>query len=143
MRLVYICIFFILVSCSAKVEPYTDYLNHNDTVKYVGIESCMACHYDIYETYIQTGMGQSMSLATKENSEAIFSHSSLLKDTFNQLTYHPFWKDSLLKIKEIHAYNQRTEIVDYIVGSGHHTNSHLWDENGYVHQMPFTYYTQG
>ena len=142
MRLVCISILFIFISCTSKVEPYTDYLNHNDTVKYVGIESCMACHYDIYETYIQTGMGQSMSLATKENSEAIFSHSSLLKDTFNQLTYHPFWEDSLLKIKEIHAFNQRTEIAEYIVGSGHHTNSHLWDENGYVHQMPFTYYTQ-
>jgi len=141
-RIVIIAILFFLFSCTNRVEPYADYLNHNDTVSYVGIESCMMCHYDIYQTYIQTGMGQSMSLATPENSEAIFSDSSILKDTFNQLTYHPFWQDSLLKIKEIHAHNERVEVADYIVGSGHHTNSHLLNENGYVHQMPFTYYTQ-
>ena len=55
----------------------------------------MACHYDIYQTYIQTGMGQSMSLATPENSEAIFTENSILTDTFNHFHYHPFWKDSV------------------------------------------------
>ena len=102
----------------------------------------MACHYDIYQTYVQTGMGQSMSLATPENSEAIFTENSILTDTFNHFRYHPFWEDSVLKLKELHDYGERIEDVDYIVGSGHHTNSHLWEQGGYVHQMPFTYYTQ-
>ena len=98
----------------------------------------MACHYDIYQTYVQTGMGQSMSLATPENSEAIFTENSILTDTFNHFRYHPFWKDSVLKLKELHDYGERIEDVDFIVGSGHHTNSHLWEDGGYVHQMPFT-----
>ena len=102
----------------------------------------MACHYDIYQSYIQTGMGQSMSLANPANSEAIFTDKSLLKDTFNNFHYQPFWKDSILKLRELYDYHERIEDVDFIVGSGHHTNSHLWEENGYVHQMPFTYYTQ-
>ena len=142
MRLVYVYIFFALVSCTSKVDPYTSYLNHNDTVAYVGKESCMACHYDIYQTYIHTGMGQSMSLATPSNSEAIFTDKSILKDTFHNFHYQPYWKDSVLKLKELHDFGERIEDVDFIVGSGHHTNSHLWEENGYVHQMPFTYYTQ-
>ena len=108
----------------------------------MGKESCMACHYDIYETYVQTGMGQSMSLATPANSEAIFNDKSILKDTFNGFSYYPFWEDSILKLKELHVFSERIEEVNFIVGSGHHTNSHLWEENGYVHQMPFTYYTQ-
>lgn len=133
---------FLLAACAEKVEPYVAYLNHHDTVAYVGIESCMACHYDIYETYIQTGMGQSMSVAHPNNSEAHFHHHSMLVDSFTNFKYIPFWEDSILKIKELYAENERLEVADYIVGSGHHTNSHLWDENGYVHQMPFTYYTQ-
>ena len=83
----------------------------------------MACHYDIYQTYVQTGMGQSMSLATPENSEAIFTENSILTDTINHFRYQPFWKDSVLKLKELHAYGERIEDVDFIVGSGHHTLS--------------------
>ena len=52
----------------------------------------MSCHYDIYQTYVQTGMGQSMSLATPENSEAIFTENSILTDTFNHFRYYPFGK---------------------------------------------------
>ena len=92
MRIIYISIFITLVGCTSRIEPYTTYLNHHDTVAYVGKESCMACHYDIYQTYVQTGMGQSMSLATPENSEAIFTENSILTDTFNHFRYILFGK---------------------------------------------------
>ena len=77
----------------------------------------MTCHYDIYQTYVQTGMGRSMSLATPDNSESIFTEKSILKDTFNQFHYYPFWEDSVLKLKELHDYCERIEDVDFIVGS--------------------------
>lgn len=32
--------------------------------------------------------------------------------------------------------------MHYIVGSGQHTNSHIIDINGYLHQAPITFYTQ-
>lgn len=102
----------------------------------------MACHYDIYQTYVQTGMGQSLSLATPANSEADFSLNATFLDTFKNYHYQAFWEDSTLKLKELHPFGERTETADFIIGSGHHTNSHLWEEGGYVHQMPFTYYTQ-
>jgi hypothetical protein len=38
--------------------------------------------------------------------------------------------------------HQRVEKIDYIVGSGQHTNSHLTSVNGYLYQMPMTFYTQ-
>src|SRR5690606_21082128 len=38
--------------------------------------------------------------------------------------------------------HQRVEQIDYIVGSGHHTNSHIRDENGYLYQVPVTWYAQ-
>ena len=67
----YFAFFAVLVffSCQkGKVSNYTYYLNHNDTVKYVGMNECKACHYDIYESYIQTGMGKSFSSALKVSS---------------------------------------------------------------------------
>ena len=48
------------------------YLNHSDTVKYVGINTCKQCHSNIYETFIQTGMGKSFDVATHQKSSAVF-----------------------------------------------------------------------
>ena len=38
--------------------------------------------------------------------------------------------------------HKRIEKITYKIGSGHHTNSHLYEINGYIHQIPYTYYTQ-
>ncbi|GBL35126.1 hypothetical protein EMGBS15_07210 [Filimonas sp.] len=40
---------------------------------YVGMETCRSCHSTIYDTYIQTGMGQSWGLANKAKSAADYS----------------------------------------------------------------------
>ena len=133
---------FLLIACGGRVEPVTDYINLHDSVPYVGKETCMQCHYEIYESYMQTGMGQSFEKSSKEKSSANFDKNSIINDIYLGLSYHPFWKNDTLFLKEFNSYHQRIENVDYIIGSGHHTNSHLWQENGYLHQMPFTYYTQ-
>ena len=49
-------------------QLYIAYLNHNDTVQYVGKEECRMCHADIYDSYMQTGMGKSLHYATREHS---------------------------------------------------------------------------
>jgi hypothetical protein len=38
--------------------------------------------------------------------------------------------------------HKRLQKVDYIVGSGQHTNSHIFSTNGYLYQAPITFYTQ-
>lgn len=120
--------------------------NLEDSVEYVGMENCRGCHESIYQSYIQTGMGQSFHLAKPENSSARFAH-AVLKDSFSDLNYKPFWRgDSLFltefRLSEGDTIFKRTEHIQYIVGSGHHTNSHMLNLNGYVFQAPFTYYTQ-
>ena len=37
---------------------------------------------------------------------------------------------------------RRNQRIDYIIGSGHHTNSHFTRINGYLYQVPVTFYTQ-
>ena len=133
---------FLLTACGGRVEPVSDYLNLHDSVSFVGKETCMQCHYEIYESYMQTGMGQSFDMSSTDKSSANFDENSIINDIHLGLSYHPFWKNDTLFLKEYNSYHHRIENVDYIIGSGHHTNSHMWEENGYLHQMPFTYYTQ-
>ena len=102
----------------------------------------MQCHYDIHQSYMQTGMGQSIALSSKEKSAAILDENAVVIDIYSGFSYHPYWNGDTLYLKEFLTAHKRIENIDYIIGSGHHTNSHLWQENGYLHQLPFTYYTQ-
>jgi Flp pilus assembly protein TadD len=130
---------------TATIE--SKYLNHNDTVKYVGMQQCRACHADIYNSYIETGMGKSFDLATPQKSSADFTKHHVVFDKFKNLYYHPYWKNNAMYILEYRLEGKdtiykRTEKVDYIIGSGQHTNSHLMNVNGYIYQLPLTWYAQ-
>lgn len=123
------------------------YLNHADSARYVGMNTCRQCHQAIYTTFIETGMGQSFDIATRKKSSGDFSKAQIY-DSYKDLHYHAFWAQDSLFFKEYRLAHgrdtvyQRTEQVNYIIGSGQHTNSHLQSVNGYVNQMPMTYYTQ-
>ena len=146
-----LALFFELICCnspSAKKEISSPaYKNLSDTAHYVGMQTCRTCHANVYATFIQTGMGKSWDHATREKSSGKFDGHSYVYDKFKNFWYHPFWKDDSLYIKEFRLEGgdtiyQRTEKISYIVGSGQHTNSHIWMENGYLYQAPMTFYTQ-
>lgn len=122
------------------------YLNHADSAKYVGINTCKLCHQDIYNSFIKTGMGKSFDVATKEKSSADYSH-PLIYDKIKDFYYNASWKNDSLYFTEFRLKGKdtifkRVEQVNYIVGSGQHTNSHIQSVNGYLNQMPMTFYTQ-
>ncbi len=132
------------ISQKAKASPYA---GHNDTVAYVGMQECRLCHSDIYDTYIRTGMGKSFDLATRQKSIATFDQHSLVYDSVGNYHYFPYWKNDSLFIKEFRlsgkdTVHQRDQYVQYIVGSGQHTNSHIYEHNGFLFQAPITYYSQ-
>ncbi|MBI3511990.1 MAG: tetratricopeptide repeat protein [Bacteroidetes bacterium] len=123
------------------------YLNHSDSAHYVGMQVCRKCHENIFETFIHTGMGQSFDLATLHKSSAKFGKESTIYDKSRDLWYHSYFQDSVMFICEFRLKGKdttykRTEKVNYIVGSGQHTNSHMYNVNGYIFQMPMTFYTQ-
>ncbi|MFN5183609.1 MAG: pilus assembly protein TadD [Bacteroidota bacterium] len=145
---------FFLSGCSEKsvknentvVTDTNVYLNHSDSARYVGKAVCAGCHKDIYESFLQTGMGSSIDKATHSKSSAEFINSKIY-DSYSDFHYHAFWKNDSMFIREFRLKGKdtifkRTEKIDFIIGSGHHTNSHLQFVNGYVNQAPMTYYTQ-
>jgi len=96
---------------------------------------------------MQTGMGKSFHFATKEHSALANTDLPVIHDSIKNLSYKPFWKNDSLYLLEFRLKNKDTthqliKKVDYKIGSGHHTNSHLFEINGFIHQMPYTYYTQ-
>jgi hypothetical protein len=140
--------FCILFSCQTqkkKAEPA--YASLSDSTHYVGINTCRQCHQNIYETFIETGMGKSFDTASHKKSSARFDEHALAYDKFKNLYYHPFWQNDSLYVKEYRLDGKdtifgRMERINYIVGSGQHTNSHMTNVNGYVYQVPATFYTQ-
>ena len=121
---------------------------YDSAAHYVGMETCRGCHQGIYETFIQTGMGQSFGRATKEKSAADFTPGhALVYDTALDYYYKPYWTNDTFFIMEYRlagkdTVHKRIQKVDYVVGSGQHTNSHIFSTNGYLNQAPITFYTQ-
>jgi len=129
---------------AANVDQY---LNVRDSVAYIGMETCKSCHSNVHETFQHTGMGQSFDKASPQKSKATYGDHVLVHDKNYDFFYKPYFRDSILYIMEFRlngkdTVHKRIEQVDYIVGSGHHTNSHIIDINGYIFQAPITYYTQ-
>lgn len=131
----------------SRVEHSSPYLNHNDSVDYVGIQACASCHADKFATFVNTGMGSSFDVASLNKSSAKFNNVTPVYDAFRDLYYLPLLIDSSIHIKEYRLSGKdtvysRLEKISYIIGSGHHTNSHFIEENGFVYQAPLTFYTQ-
>jgi len=139
----------LLVKCQPADQNTAEsflFLNHHDSVNYVGMNVCAQCHTDKHKTFVHTGMGSSFGLANKEKSKASFGDHAVY-DSSTNLYYKPFFQNDHLYIMEYEMEGQdtafkRVEKIDYIIGSGQHTNSHLMLRNGYVVQAPLTYYTQ-
>ncbi len=139
-----------LTQCSSTPAAGTDtsfYLNHHDTVDYVGIETCKQCHQEHYNTFIETGMGSSFGPATAAKSKAKWDHVKPIFDPRQNMYFQPFRKCEQFFIQAYRLQNgdttySRTEQITHIVGSGHHTNSHFWRDGEYLFQAPLTYYTQ-
>lgn len=146
--LAFIAVFVWFCSPKGTATPQGNvYLNLSDTVSYVGINTCKQCHADIYNTYMQTGMGQSFDVASHTKSKGNFENAKVLYDEFSNLYYKPLWKGDTLKLLEFRLQGKdtvykRVQAVSYIVGSGQHTNSHIINVNGYLYQAPFTFYAQ-
>jgi len=68
-------------------------------------------------------------------------------DSVLDFYYSPFFSDGKLFIKEFRldgkdTVHQLVQPIDYIVGSGQHTNSHLFQSGKYLFQAPLTWYAQ-
>lgn len=133
--------------CSSPESKTEVWLNHHDSVRYVGKSTCMQCHAGIHEQFLKTGMGQSLGKARPVRSSSTFNKHAAVYDASRDLYYLPAFRGDSLTITEFRlegrdTIHKRVQPIQYIIGSGHHTNSHLFLSGGYLFQAPLTFYTQ-
>lgn len=127
--------------------PPTGYRNLGPDARYVGIDVCADCHSDKAATFTESQMGRSLKPATLSASAARFDGVKPVYDPAKDFYYLPSARGDSIYVTEFRLAGRdtvykRTEKIDYIVGSGQHTNSHFMDVNGYLYQMPITWYAQ-
>jgi lipoprotein NlpI len=132
------------VAAEAVGSPWRNV--YDTSVHYVGMQTCRTCHEGVYQTFIQTGMGQSFDHATRQKSVAEFGHAPVYDKSLD-FYYKPYMQNDSLYIMEFRVEggdttHKKIQKIDYIVGSGQHTNSNIFSVNGYFYQAPITYYAQ-
>lgn len=142
----------VLIGCGVTPSRTTydaslPFWNLDPAVQYVGPDACRSCHTDNHETFRHSEMGRSFKKATLSMSAADFTVTTPVYDPHRDFYYLPFHRGEDLFIMEYRLSGRdtvykRVEKIDYIVGSGQHTNSHIMDVNGYLFQMPLTWYVQ-
>ena len=147
-------VLLVVCGCSSRTSEVetadssnTKYASLGSTAEYVGISVCQSCHSNVYDTFIEAEMGRSFRVGMLSNSDADFDNPEAVYDTTANLYYQAFHKNDEIFLREFRLAGSdtvysRVEKIDYIVGSGQHTNSHIMEENGFLYQMPITWYSQ-
>ncbi|MBO6574488.1 MAG: tetratricopeptide repeat protein [Rhodothermales bacterium] len=153
MRLIPIALLLIsTAACTPAGEPAEElpegaYLNWSPDAHYVGKATCATCHQEQATTFATAQMGRSFRPAVFSESDARWDGIAPIRDSERNLYYQPFRRGEDLFVREFRLSGRdttykREEQIDWIVGSGQHTNSHIREENGYLYQIPVTWYAQ-
>jgi hypothetical protein len=117
-------------------------------VEYVGSQVCSKCHTDIYQQYIQTGMGKSMSVANSQGHldkalSPVTLVNSALKRYFqvfregNDLYQSEYELDA--DGKEVFRHTQK---LAYAIGSGANGFTYIVRRGDHLFQAPLSYYSR-
>lgn len=122
------------------------YKNHDPEVQYTGDEECAACHADIYNSFIRTGMGRSFYTAESAVVIEDYADTVTVYDPKENYHYSVFLKEDGHYQAEyrLNDLGEKThELIrkaDYIIGSGNHNRTYLTSQSGLVKELPLTWY---
>lgn len=119
------------------------YLNTGADARYVGSESCRACHEDRHATFRHTGMGRSMAQIdlTEEPPDGSFEHA------LSKRRYEVRRRDGQMWHREL-LLASGPEILlaeypmKYVVGSGRHSRTYLAEVDEFMVESPATWYSE-
>ncbi len=117
-------------------------------VRHVGDEACASCHEDLYLSYHRTGMGRSVSRFEAAAAPERFGPEARVFDARRKFYYEPFVRGDTLFQREFRldaagrVVYEQTHPAAWVIGSGHATRSYLMQVNGYVTEMPLTWYVE-
>lgn len=131
-----------------RASPSAEFLNLAPETKYVGDDDCALCHSEIFKSFKQTGMGRSFyTPAAIDLSTEVARNAHVYDSTSN------FHYEVLLREGQLHQIEYRLDgngrrthelarAADYVMGSGNHARTFLTNENGFIWEMPLTWFAQ-
>ena len=133
------------VDAPAAQAP-SPYLNTRLDVAYVGSDACRKCHAGHDASFRHTGMGRSSAIVdlTREPPDGEFFHKA------SQRTYQVVRREGQMWHRELRsdALDPAAEPVvmseypvKYVVGSGRHSLTYVFEADGYLMESPITWYT--
>lgn len=140
------CLIFSCSTDSEREETNIQGLEVKTSVSYLDPISCKPCHTEIVNQYLQTGKGRSFYLARPVWSVENWNVPPV-NDSHSDLSYLPFQKDSLFFVMEYRLEGKDTvhklvQKIDFFIGSGNQTRSYLCNKNGYLYEIPITWYSK-
>lgn len=132
-------LFFAVIQCfSQSVTPAKAH--------YVGSETCADCHRAIFDSYMQTDMGRSMSRVTPEHPASKQSTITIQNSELHR-SFDVQWTPKAVLQSEYEIgpdgkeVFRNTQPLAYGVGSGHTGISYLVERDGFLYEAPLSYYT--
>ncbi|MFT4605141.1 MAG: Tfp pilus assembly protein PilF [Rhodothermales bacterium] len=153
MRLALLFSVLFLAGCSASSSPDPSdggrppFLNANTAVDYVGAAACASCHEDQYAGFQEHGMANSFYELTPDNTvEAL--PGPWIVDRANGYRYRAERRgDVFLQVEELQDHSGQVihtleREMKYVMGSGTAARTYFDDSQGFLYELPLTWYTQ-
>lgn len=125
-------------------SPNLDFKSSKSPTDYTGSQACRRCHAEQYESYSQTAHSQSFHETGKSvgPADGRFDHQASSRN------YESYHDGETLRHREtlVSRENETIAVTDipikYVVGSGEHARSYLYESDGFFFQSPMTWYSQ-
>jgi hypothetical protein len=114
---------------------------------YVGSNACSKCHPSIYESFMRTDMGRSMSEITPALLEKIPASGSIFDPTLNR-HFELFTRDGNLYQSEYQTTAdgkdvfRETQKLEWIIGSGANGSGAIVKQGEYLFEAPLSFYAK-
>lgn len=122
--------------------------NGGPGVSYVGSRVCASCHVDIYNRFIATDMGRSVSLPDSAGQQAITSTPVTVKAKEYNRYFQVFRRGSNIYQSEYELGEGGKEIfrdtqkVNYVIGAGVNGFTYVVGRGNYLFEAPLSYYAR-
>ncbi|SFC83477.1 Tetratricopeptide repeat-containing protein [Flexibacter flexilis DSM 6793] len=138
--------------CTHAPESKEKAVATTDTVArqahFVGKQTCISCHQDIYNSFQHTGKGKAFHRPSRNNVIEVFDNQAVF-DKYKNLRYVAFWRDTNMLMAEFRlatngkdTTHYREQKVDFVIGSGNQARSYLYQTpDNYFYEMPLTWYS--
>jgi tetratricopeptide (TPR) repeat protein len=133
---------------SSVYRGAVDFENLAADVAYVGNKECAYCHREIYQSFRRTGMGRSFYQPGAQPDIEDYTDNNHVYDRQNNLHYEMiaaadgYYQVEYRENDQAVRTHELRRKVDYVIGSGNNNRTYLASENGYINEMPITWYSE-